>query len=152
LATPAASVFVNPVAGDLHLISGAPGINMGTLSGAPTIDIDGDARPNGQGIDMGCDERTTPLLFARQQPIGDQAESTMVFPNPTTGRATITLGETLTGAVQVFDLEGRMLHSEGLFEANQVNLDLSAQPNGMYLVRIVSGDRILTHKVTVKKP
>jgi predicted outer membrane repeat protein len=152
LATPAASVFVNPATGDLHLISGAPGINMGTLANAPTVDIDGDARPNGQGIDMGCDERTTPLLFARQQPTGNEAVSATVFPNPTTGRTTVSFSETLSGTLQVFDLEGRLIATQGLFEAQQADLDLSAEASGLYLVRIVSGNRILTYKVTVKKP
>ncbi len=43
-------------AGDLHLQAGSPAIDAGTASGAPATDFDGDARPQGCGIDMGYDE------------------------------------------------------------------------------------------------
>ncbi len=42
--------------GDYHLSAGSPCIDTGTASGAPSDDIDGDSRPNGNGIDMGADE------------------------------------------------------------------------------------------------
>jgi hypothetical protein len=42
--------------GDLHLRPGSPAIDTGTCTGAPGVDIDGDARPTGGGCDMGADE------------------------------------------------------------------------------------------------
>lgn len=35
----------------------SPVIDMGTGSGAPVVDIDGDSRPLGGGVDMGSDEK-----------------------------------------------------------------------------------------------
>ena len=49
-------LFVNPAAGDYRLIHGSPCIDGGTATGAPDIDFEGDARPNGSGVDMGADE------------------------------------------------------------------------------------------------
>ncbi|MCP4526501.1 MAG: hypothetical protein GY833_11395 [Aestuariibacter sp.] len=41
---------------DYHLKSISPAIDRGTVTGAPGDDIDGDARPQGTGVDVGSDE------------------------------------------------------------------------------------------------
>jgi hypothetical protein len=58
-------LFVNYLAngfGDYHLSSASPCLNAATASSAPTIDFDGNARPQSGGYDMGPYERT--LAFA----------------------------------------------------------------------------------------
>lgn len=58
--------FVDPASGDYHLSAGSPLIDAGRNDGAPTEDIDGDARPldgNGDGVavvDPGFDEFRAP--------------------------------------------------------------------------------------------
>ena len=47
--------FVNPATGDYHLAAGSPAIDAGTDAGV-TADIDGVARPQGKGYDMGAYE------------------------------------------------------------------------------------------------
>lgn len=49
-------LFVDAANGDYHLRSGSPAIDAGTSLGAPTVDIDGDRRPMGAGVDIGADE------------------------------------------------------------------------------------------------
>ena len=49
-------LFVDPGQSDFHLQPGSPCIDNGTQQGAPTDDIDGDARPQGLGVDIGVDE------------------------------------------------------------------------------------------------
>jgi len=39
-----------------HITASSPCIDAGTATEAPATDIDGDARPNGAGFDIGCDE------------------------------------------------------------------------------------------------
>jgi len=52
-----ASWFVNPSQGDLHLANGTTSANnAGTSISGLTNDYDGDARPQGGGIDVGADE------------------------------------------------------------------------------------------------
>jgi hypothetical protein len=49
--------FVNAGAGDIHLQAGSPGTDVTGLTSADiVVDIDGDARPQGAGVDMGADE------------------------------------------------------------------------------------------------
>jgi hypothetical protein len=54
--------FVDPAAGNYHLLSGSPAINVATDLGVP-VDIDGDPRPFGAGFDIGYDEFTPLKLF-----------------------------------------------------------------------------------------
>jgi hypothetical protein len=53
--------FVDPTSGDFHLRDDSPCIDAGGLTNAPPIDIDGDARPFGDGFDIGVDEWTGPI-------------------------------------------------------------------------------------------
>jgi hypothetical protein len=51
------SMFVNPAAGDMHLVAGAtPVINRVTLLSNAPSDWDGDARPASGAVDFGADE------------------------------------------------------------------------------------------------
>jgi hypothetical protein len=58
--------FRNSAAGDFHLLSGSPAIDVGTAAGAPALDFEGDVRPqdgdgNGSALyDVGADELTPP--------------------------------------------------------------------------------------------
>jgi len=53
-------LFVNPDAGDFHLQAGSPCINAGTITGAPSDDLDGITRPQLGGIDIGAYEYVAP--------------------------------------------------------------------------------------------
>ena len=52
----ASSGTPNP-AGNFHIQAGSNVVDLGTGTGAPAVDIDGQARPLGSGIDMGADEK-----------------------------------------------------------------------------------------------
>lgn len=49
-------LFADPANGDYHLLPGSPAIDTGTSEGAPGEDLDGTARPQGGGIDLGAYE------------------------------------------------------------------------------------------------
>jgi serine protease len=49
-------LFVDPANGDYHLKEGSPAIDAGTIVGGANVDIDGDRRPIGKGVDIGADE------------------------------------------------------------------------------------------------
>ncbi len=48
--------FVNEAGGDFHLMPTSRGVDEGDPAAAPSIDIDGDGRPQGGRVDMGADE------------------------------------------------------------------------------------------------
>ncbi len=51
--------FVRPAwgtTGDYHLVAGSPGIDQGTATGAPPVDLEYQKRPLGKGYDMGAYE------------------------------------------------------------------------------------------------
>jgi len=56
LTTTAALLFVNAVLNDYHLAVASPAIDKGTSTGAPATDLDGRARPQGAGVDIGAYE------------------------------------------------------------------------------------------------
>ena len=49
-------LFADAASGDYHLTDGSPCVDTGTADGAPDTDFEGDARPQGDGYDMGADE------------------------------------------------------------------------------------------------
>jgi CSLREA domain-containing protein len=49
-------LFVNAANRDYHLAAYSPAIDAGTSEGAPTVDLDGVTRPQGEGYDMGSYE------------------------------------------------------------------------------------------------
>jgi len=54
VATPA-ELFIAP-GSDFHLLADAPAVDAGTLAGAPPVDLDGNPRPAGAGVDVGAYE------------------------------------------------------------------------------------------------
>jgi hypothetical protein len=145
-------LFVDLAAGDLRLQNGSPAIDAGTTV-ALSVDFDGNTRSQGNGVDMGAYETTAQggaRLAQTTEPLAPI--SATVFPNPTSGTFTVALDREVNGYAQVFDLQGRLVVSESLNGANQVQFDLGAADNGIYLLRIVSGSEVTTKQVVISKP
>ena len=66
-----------------------------------------------------------------------------VFPNPTPGIAQVEVGGELPESVstfQVFDLTGKSILS-ATFNESTTNIDLSAYPNGKYILKIICNNK-----------
>jgi hypothetical protein len=144
--------FVNLALGDLHLQPYSACVDAG-IAVVLTVDFDGNARPQGAGYDMGAYETAVVARPMAREPQQTAAPLTaQVFPNPTAGAFTLTLDREVTGFVQLFDVQGRLVASEQLNGANQAQFDLSSETTGMYLVRIVAGEEVITKQVILSKP
>ena len=71
-----------------------------------------------------------------------------IYPNPSSGVFKIDFFEELFSQVQIFDLTGKEIKNIWLVNnPNSITLDLTDQPAGIYLINIVSEDKIETIKV-----
>lgn len=52
----ASAIYRNPAKGDCRLNADSPCVDAGTPEGAPSLDLEGDSRPQGAGFDLGADE------------------------------------------------------------------------------------------------
>ena len=69
-----------------------------------------------------------------------------IYPNPTSGLLSITLPYAeVAHEVALFDMNGKMIDSKA--SNSQIQMDLSSYPNGVYFVKIKSGDKVITEKV-----
>jgi hypothetical protein len=81
---------------------------------------------------------------------------TVIYPNPSTGLFNISYSypEKVSDIdIQVIDMLGQKVFDQKLAQTQtgQTNVDLSNQPNGIYLVQIKGGTNITTQKVVVAK-
>jgi hypothetical protein len=75
-----------------------------------------------------------------------------VTPNPNNGRFTIRLSDTeqdVQKILEVFNIQGSKVYGT-TFTGNSLNVNLAASPRGVYLVRVVVGNKLLTKKVIIQ--
>ncbi|NWJ51652.1 MAG: T9SS type A sorting domain-containing protein [Bacteroidetes bacterium] len=74
-----------------------------------------------------------------------------VYPNPTQGTCTLFLSKEPISSFSVFirNLAGVCLHHFTATNTNQVDLDFSSQPNGIYFVTVISSGSAQTYRVAV---
>ena len=99
------------------------------------------------------DQESTPSATVNftTQPDGVNvyANSTIVYPNPTTGKFRIENSELRIEYVEVFDVYGKLLQTIAIND-NSVELDLSTFASGMYLVRVMCDEGSVTKSIIKK--
>jgi len=73
-----------------------------------------------------------------------------IYPVPCNGNFNVDLNAANTGEMQLFDLNGRMVHSEIITVAH-TEIDASALNDGCYFVRIISKNGIGSQKLIIEK-
>ena len=65
-----------------------------------------------------------------------------VYPNPTQGKIMLEItGSNKNASVSVFDMSGKMVFSKKQFGSSG-EIDLSRQPNGVYVMKVLVGDKV----------
>jgi len=75
-----------------------------------------------------------------------------VFPNPAGGKLFVQMDELLSNPAQlsVFNTAGQLVRSQQSISNQQTEIDLSAMPKGLYLLRVQSGVQVATFRVAVQ--
>jgi Secretion system C-terminal sorting domain/SprB repeat len=73
-----------------------------------------------------------------------------IFPNPTTGQLSISLEKGTATALTLRNSLGQLLLSDKLKATNQVVLDLSAYPTGIYFLQLEVDGQVITKKIIKK--
>ena len=78
-----------------------------------------------------------------------ELDNTLVYPNPTTGKFRIENSEFRIESVEVYDVYGKLLQAVEVRD-NSVELDASAYASGMYFVRVMCDEGIVTKSIIKK--
>jgi len=73
-------------------------------------------------------------------------KSLEIYPNPTTGLFKLEFNGTVQ-KIQIFNMLGEIVLQEEATGKNEIQIDLSKNPPGIYFVRISSGEKIFSRKV-----
>ncbi len=139
------------------------GLNLNKLSGinVGTRDFWGNSIVNKSTFNVGAYQVTT-----SGRPISEQAENNQItraglytFPNPVSSTATVSFALPTSGkaTIMLYNAEGQLVRT--LFvgemkagEYQNVTLDAgSSLANGLYLIRLFSGEEVLTQRIVVRK-
>jgi hypothetical protein len=73
-----------------------------------------------------------------------------VFPNPSTGifKLEVTGGGTGIGSIRVFNLTGQLVYSSGSPAGDIIEVDLTGNPSGIYMIVISSGVRAISEIIS----
>ncbi|MFN0214093.1 MAG: T9SS type A sorting domain-containing protein [Saprospiraceae bacterium] len=92
--------------------------------------------------------------IALQAAVGVENATFRLFPNPTTGEATLEFDQAtpISGSILVSDLMGRTISQE-TFDAgsSQHRISLGNAPSGIYIVRVLDGGKVLWSGKLVKE-
>ncbi|NEN22828.1 T9SS type A sorting domain-containing protein [Cryomorpha ignava] len=72
-----------------------------------------------------------------------------IFPNPASNLLNIYFPTRGSGQVTVFDLSGKMLLNE-IYFGEQMQVDVSDFPSGMYLIRVADDEKVAVKKFVVE--
>jgi len=73
-----------------------------------------------------------------------------IYPNPSTGLCFVNIHQPNT-QVEVYNLVGEKVLSKSQLNKGVNSFDLSSLPQGSYIVRVVSGNEVLTKKIVINK-
>ncbi|MDP2365849.1 MAG: choice-of-anchor Q domain-containing protein, partial [Ignavibacteria bacterium] len=158
---PESQLFVNHSSGDFHLLPSSQPINIGTalVSLVVNVDIDGVARPQGSGYDIGAyeylsttsvDDETLPQNFVLHQN----------YPNPFNPSTKISWQSPVGShqTLKIYDILGNEITTlvdeykpAGSYEVEFNVAQISNLSSGMYFYRLQAGNYVESKKMLLQK-
>jgi trimeric autotransporter adhesin len=80
----------------------------------------------------------------------DNSAVASLSPNPSNGLFTLNIDKTAKAQVTVYNIVGKKILEKEVVQGKQ-ELDLSAEPNGSYFVKITSDKKVITKKIIINK-
>ena len=106
-------------------------------------------------LDVACNLITfseSPIIVVGEKEFVPTSSVLNVFPNPTTGKfevSLISLASIRNAEIVIFDNTGRPVKQLD-WDGHKMNIDLSSQPKGIYLLKVVSTDWTEMKKIILK--
>jgi hypothetical protein len=84
------------------------------------------------------------------QPFGEENSSLIIFPNPGTGKFTLSLSDDAL-LVEISDMTGKMIFFKDISatKMKDLHINLSDKPKGIYPIRIIMKSRIICNKLVL---
>lgn len=81
--------------------------------------------------------------------VGLEKDDFQIYPNPSNGRFNILMKDKISGTAHVFDMSGRLLHTQENV-GNESKIDLTGFAKGNYIIVIETGAKKLAKKIIIK--
>ena len=111
------------------------------------IDTDGMYCANAKAIVAATDQPVPEIKFEEALP---PISGIKVYPNPTTGIFTLEMAESAANSrvdVQIFSMIGELVQQTNISGEKSHEFNLSSQPRGIYILRVLQGENIFMEKV-----
>jgi len=100
---------------------------------------------------LDCNSFTLPPIYSGGASTGisetNQGTDIDIYPNPTTDQLTITINDlSKIFDIRLFDLNGRLLYKT-TSKNSEAKLSLGKYPNGTYIIKMTTADKMVTRKV-----
>ncbi|QEC69176.1 T9SS type A sorting domain-containing protein [Panacibacter ginsenosidivorans] len=124
---------------DYHLQDSSPCINSGNTALAPSVDLDGNTRPQGPAADLGCYESSAVLgVSLADAAVIQNIHATNLYPNPTNGSFTLAVTDNwLNASIKVHDASGKILFADKIMN-HTTNFNFSKWAAGLYLIELAN--------------
>lgn len=151
-------IFVDPTNSDYHLLGASQPTNIGTslVSSVVNVDLDGVARPQGSGYDIGAYEYTSTTSVDEEYIVND-FKLYQNYPNPFNPSTSIqySIGDRQFVQIKVYDVLGcevaTLVNEEKAAGKYEVKFNAEELSTGIYFSQLKAGDYTETKKMLLMK-
>ena len=90
------------------------------------------------------------VLKTSNQWVNNSSDQLLIYPNPASDRAIVTLSEELSDVdISIFDLDGKIIYKGYERKSDQLVIDVAFWKTGIYIIEIKTGKNRLNGKLLV---